>query len=307
MTNAPPRLRLITGKGGVGKTAVAAAVALSEARAGRRTLLCEINGRDRLAGLLGVEPVGYALREVFDNVSLIDINPRDAIHEYALLTLRFEALYKAVFENGLVRRFLRLVPSLSELVMLGKIWFHAQEQAHGRPRYDVIVVDAPATGHALALLGAPRAVQNTVPPGPMRENARLIEAMLTDPQHTALNVVTTPEDMPVTEAQELLQGAAALGVRAGTVFINSRLGPLPAEGLAALRPLADDPELAGVHRALVMREAKRLAGEEHLQRLPGPLLAAAQSLPRLATGPFDRSAVESLATLLRPWQAQGVA
>ena len=85
-----------------------------------------------MAALLQVEPVGYTLREVFEDLTVVDINPKEAIREYALLTLRFDAIYKAVFDNRLVRNFINLVPSLGELVMLGKVWFHAQEQVRGR-------------------------------------------------------------------------------------------------------------------------------------------------------------------------------
>ena len=294
------RLRLITGKGGVGKTVVATAIAMREAQAGARTLLCEINGRDRVATLLGVEPIGYGLRQIYDNLWVVDINPHDALHEYALLIMRFEALYKAVFENALVRRFLRLVPSLNELVMMGKVWFHAQERVNGRPRFDVIIIDAPATGHALALLRAPRAVQKTVPPGPMRDNARLIEELLTRRQ-TTLHVVTTPEDMPVTEACEILQAIEELGMHPGTVFINQCVEPLAHEPLSALQPLADDPLTAPALQALRVRQSKQEAGEAHLQRLPEALLQHAVRLPRLVGEGFDNEALSFLAQQLSAW------
>lgn len=114
---AGPVIRFVSGKGGVGKTLAATAVALAEVRAGARVLVVEINGRDSVPALLGVEPSGYKTREIF-NFWHVDANPWDAIREYALLTLRVEALYKAVFENRLVRHFIRLVPSLPKLVML---------------------------------------------------------------------------------------------------------------------------------------------------------------------------------------------
>src|SRR5262249_2508306 len=116
-----PRLRIVTGKGGVGKTTVAAALALAEARRGRRVLLAEVNGRDRASLLLGVEPTGSKITSVLPNIALVDMNPQDNLREYVLLTFKFETVYKAVFENRVVKHFLRLVPSLAELMMLGKI------------------------------------------------------------------------------------------------------------------------------------------------------------------------------------------
>ena len=120
----PPQLHLFSGKGGVGKTACATAWAMAASRAGQRVLLAELHGHDQAARLLAVEPTGYRITEVFDGLSLVDINPQDALHEYALILFKFEQLYPLIFENRVVRNFLRLVPSLGELVMLGKLWYH---------------------------------------------------------------------------------------------------------------------------------------------------------------------------------------
>ena len=116
-----PRLRIVTGKGGVGKTTVATAIAVAEARRGRRTLIAETHGRDRVSAILGVPPVGSEIKAVDERLYVVDMNPRAAIHEYARILFRFEAIVNAVFENRVVRRFLALIPSLGELVMLGKV------------------------------------------------------------------------------------------------------------------------------------------------------------------------------------------
>lgn len=300
MPGKKPRLRFVTGKGGVGKTVTATAIAVAEARAGRTTLLAELNGRDRVASLLEAKPVGAELREVVERVHVVDMNPRAAMREYVLLTLRFEAVYKAVFENRMVRRFLRLIPSLGELVMLGKIWFHEQEQVAAKPRFDVIVVDAPSTGHALTLLRAPSVVLRMVPPGPLRDNTALIQRLLTDHDKTVLHVVTTPEEMPVNEAVELEQAAAdILDVRLGSTVINQRLTPLPPGSLDALGT-HPEPIVEPILEALRIREQKRTLGEEHLSRLPAHMLAHAVSLPRLVVPKFGRAAVERLADLVGP-------
>ena len=119
------------------------------------------------------------------------------------MVVKVRAIYQAVFENRVVRFFLRAVPSLSETLMLGKILHEARSESHGRPRWDLVVVDAPATGHAVQLLGVPRALLDTVPGGPLRRDAEWMQALLSDPVRTAVALVSLPEEMPVTETAEL--------------------------------------------------------------------------------------------------------
>ena len=296
-----PRLRIVTGKGGVGKTAVATAFALAETERGRTVLVAEVNGGDKVTSLLGVPPAGPHMREVLPRLWTVDMRADEAIHEYVLLTLRFETVYRAVFENRLVRGFVHLVPSLTELVMLGKLWYHESERVQGRPRFDAIILDAPATGHAISLLGTPRAVEETVPPGPLRDIARNLEALITSPERTRLHVVTTPEEMPVNEALEIERAASGpLGVALGATVVNQRLMPLPDSALPALAPLAADPELAASVQALERREAKRAAGEAELARLGARLLASVVSLPRLVRPRFGVAELRELAHLLEP-------
>lgn len=302
-SQSPTRVRIVSGKGGVGKSAVACAWALAEAQRGQRVLLAEISGQGSLPQLLQVDPVGYALREVLGGLYLIDLNPAAALHEYALMLLRFEALYRLVFDNRLVRHFLRVVPSLSELVMLGKLWFHTQEHTRGERPFDVLIIDAPATGHALALLRAPLTIMRAVPPGPLRDSTRLIWEMLTA-ANTQLHLVTTGEEMPVTEALSMHHAATELGIRCGPMLLNQQVTPLPAAAAAALA--AAPPELAPTARAtLARRQARQAQGEAELARLPAALRDAAISLPYVPDSPFRRAAIAQLADCLRPHLDRG--
>lgn len=238
------RLLVVTGKGGVGKSSVAAALALHSARSGKRTLVCEINA-ERLGTLFG-KPVGPELREVEDNLWAVNVRFEEALREYALMVLKFKSVYRAVFENRLVRYFLRFIPSVAELVMLGKVLYHVKEtQAGGGPRYEVVIMDAPATGHAISFLSVPQVLLDTVAVGPLWTEAKWMRDLLVDPKTTTAVLVSLPEEMPVNETLEL-EDALRRRVKVATslVVLNGYTSPrfderdLQALGGSALHPVA---------------------------------------------------------------------
>lgn len=198
------RFVINTGKGGVGKSTISAAMALAAAKRGMRVLVCELNTKERISRLFGRPEVGPVITEIYDNLWAVNITPDAAMKEYVLLKLRFELVYKAVFENRLVKAFLRVMPGLSDLVLIGKAWYHEQQRdRHGDPAYDLIVVDAPATGHGLFLLRLPQIIIEVVRTGPMYRECKAILDLLQDPKRTALNLITLTEEMPVNETIEL--------------------------------------------------------------------------------------------------------
>ncbi len=298
MSDSKPHIRIITGKGGVGKTVVATALALSEARRGKRVLLAEVNAHDRVAALLGAHPVGSTMREVLENLHVVDMNATDGIREYALLTIRFEAIYKAVFENRIARHFIRFIPSLGEMVMLGKLWYHDNETIDSKRRFDSIIVDAPATGHAISMLRTPAAIEKVVPKGPMRDHARAIREMLVDSSRTCMHVVTLPEEMPVNEARELEAASTnKLGIALGTTFINQSINPLPTDGVSSFAQ-SGTASLEKAAETLSVREGKRRAGEEHLSRLPAHMMDHSIRLPRIVGRGLGKSQVCALADII---------
>lgn len=198
------RFVINTGKGGVGKSTISAAMALAAARKGKRVLAIELNTKERISRLFGAPEVGSEIRPIHDNVWAVNITPQAAMREYVLMKLRFETVYKAVFENRFVQQFLSVIPGLNDLVLIGKAWFHEQERdKDGRPKYDLIVVDAPATGHGLFLLRIPQVIVDAVPSGPMAAECRKILDLLQDRERTVLNLITLTEEMPVNETIEL--------------------------------------------------------------------------------------------------------
>ncbi len=218
------QLHFVTGKGGVGKSFVACALARRFVDEGHRVLLAQVNARDSHAALLGTGPVGDDLREVEDRLTVVNLRPAQAMREYALMTLKVEALYKAVFENRVTKTFLRFVPSLDELVMMGKLWFHAEETDWGDRRFDRVVVDCPSTGHALKLFAVARVITETLHVGPMVEKTRQMAATFADRSRTAVHLVTLPEELPVNETLELLHRLRReQSVPVGHVIINQLL------------------------------------------------------------------------------------
>jgi anion-transporting ArsA/GET3 family ATPase len=290
------RLIIVTGKGGVGKSTISAALSLLKARSGLRTLLCEINTQDRIGPLLGARSVGPAISPIDENLWGLNIQPEQAMREYALMLLKLESIYNAVFENRFVRYFLRFIPSLQELVMLGKIIHHLDEKLpDGAFKYQVVVVDGPATGHAISFLNLPRVLLHTIPPGPMARAAKHMRETLENEEVTAVALVSLPEEMPVNETIELsktLRERAQIGPQ--MVILNGFVHPRFTESdLEALRAMPSLRSLALDHQELAKASAdfcQRLETELHLPLVP---------LPRLFQPDFGRPAIEALSRYLQ--------
>ncbi len=292
------RLVVVTGKGGVGKSTVSAALALVAARAGKRVLVCEVNAQERVAPLLGAPPAGAAIREATPGVFTVNVTPHEAMREYGVMVLKFRTIYEAVFENRLVRYFLRVVPSLAELVMLGKILYEAKAEEAGRPRWDLVIVDAPATGHAVQLLRVPSALVDTVPGGPLRHDADWMEAMLVDPARTAVAIVTLPEEMPVNEAVELdAQLRGVLGMHRAALFVNAMPETrFTAEEASRLAGLVEAPPPIGpAARAARLQALRAEQAARYLARAKAALDLPATVIPLLPAADWGRAAVERVA------------
>jgi hypothetical protein len=296
------RLLVVTGKGGVGKSTVSAALALLASRRGKRVLVAEVNAQERVAPLLGAPPSGPTVREALPGLFTVDVSPQHALEEYALMVVKVRAIYEAVFENRLVRFFLRVIPSLPETLMLGKILHEARAtDARGRPRWDVVIVDAPATGHAVQLLGVPSALLDTVPAGPLRRDAQWMRDLLADPERTALSIVALPEEMPVVESIELdARVRDELRIPRGVLFLNAmpdaRFDAAEAGRLLALegRP----PPLGPAARAAVLQARRAEEAERHAARLRAAVDLPAIELPLLAEERWGRAAIERIAGCL---------
>jgi anion-transporting ArsA/GET3 family ATPase len=199
------KIIFVTGKGGVGKSAVAAALALKNSQAGLKTLLVELGYQSFYQDFFNLTKVTYKPQNLRENLDLALWSGPECLKEYARYLLKVESLYKLFFENVATRSLINVAPALSELAILGKVTSHPRKV--GPPlNYDCIVVDAFATGHFLALLKAPEGMAEAIRFGPMGEQSRSIQRILKDPEHSSYYVVSFPEEMPVIEGMELWQG-----------------------------------------------------------------------------------------------------
>jgi anion-transporting ArsA/GET3 family ATPase len=300
------RFLIVTGKGGVGKTTVCAAEALALAARGKRVLVAMCNAKERLSAMLGSDLVGNQVISVGPNVWAVNMDPETALEEYGLMMLKSRALYKLLFDNKYVRTFFRAVPGMAEWAMLGKAWWHTTETLpDGRPRFDVVILDAPATGHGLDMLRVPKVIVDVVPSGLLRRDAERAWAMFQDPALCAVVLVTLPEEMPTTETIELAHALRTeLKLPIGKVVVNAVLPPLfsreeraqleGAKGAAGPGGDASSPGEAAVASGRDRATRERVQAES-LARLSKELPVSPSFLPLLFEDAANLAAIRELA------------
>jgi anion-transporting ArsA/GET3 family ATPase len=292
------QLLCVVGKGGVGKTTVSAAIALAAARRGKNVLVAMCNTRERLSQLLETAPIGATNQPILPRIDAVNMVPQIALQEYGHMVLRVKRLYSALFENRLVAAFLRGVPGLEAWAMLGKAVFHATQRSEGK-KYDLVVLDAPATGHALDMLRVPLVLSEVAPPGLLRREAENALALLRDARRSGAVLVTLPEDMPVTETFELAGALRReLAIPVSRLVVNSLLPRMFDDEEAKLvldlaETIVPGSELHSLALAARSRVSRERVQRESVRRL-ATLDAPRTDLPHLFTPEFRRAQVESL-------------
>ncbi len=270
---ADKRLVFVTGKGGVGKSTVAIAVAIAAARRGLRTIVAELSGQARAAQTFGIAPpAGEEVTLDGDGLHAISVDMERAMEEY--LHERAGRLGDLLAASRAFHTFAHATPGMRELLSVGKVWELSDERRRvprARP-YDLVVVDAPATGHALGALRTPATFAEIARVGPIAHQGRTIDATLRDPAQTAVVAVTLPEEMPVTETIALqARLREALGLAPAAVVVNAclpeRLGPRQARAVAAAAERASAPAARAALRAALSQHARASAQREQVARL----------------------------------------
>jgi len=259
------RLLFVTGKGGVGKTTVAAALGLHAAAHGRRALIIGTANDGSLAQIFGHRKLGATPERLQPNLDAVRVDARQLVEEYFARVLRFQWLSDILLSSSTFNALTAAAPGITEFLLLEKILGWVDPGLGGRRRgYDVVIVDGPATGHALKLLSTPRRLATMVPGGPLGKTARRLLALLADHQRTQVILVSLPEEMAVRETIETQQALANdLVVRVARPVIN-RVFPRHFTATEAEQIIQDghdtpaEPILAAARFAIAgRREAER--------------------------------------------------
>lgn len=292
---------IVTGKGGVGKTTVCAAMAVHLASKGKRVLIAMCNAKERLSAMLGSDLIGTDVKNVSQNVWAVNMTPDSALEEYGMLALKSKTLFSLLFDNKYVRVFFRAVPGIQEWAMLGKAWWHTTEvDERGKQAFDVVLLDAPATGHGLDMLRVPKIILDVVPTGLLQRDAERAWKLFQDPATCAVVLVTLPEEMPTSETIELSRVLRdELKLPIGKVVVNCVLPPLfsrpERSALEAIGPVngrgASDAAIAA-GRGRAMRERVQA---ESLHRLSEELPVSPSFLPQLFEDAASPTALRELA------------
>jgi anion-transporting ArsA/GET3 family ATPase len=228
------RIVFVTGKGGVGKSVTAAALAYQLSEEGRNVLLVELGFDSFYKSFFNLEKVDISPTSLKPNLSVARWDTETCLQEYVMHYLPSAALYKLFFKNNLMRALINVAPPLKELTLLGKITSGVRKVGP-ELNYDVVVIDSFATGQMLALLRAPRGIGDVIKMGPMGEQSREIYRVVTDPKLTQFCVVTLADELPVAETEELFETLKSeMGITARILCNRLLRSPIAKEGLERL-------------------------------------------------------------------------
>ncbi|MGY1748376.1 ArsA-related P-loop ATPase [Modestobacter sp. SYSU DS0511] len=321
------RCHVVTGKGGTGKTTVAAALALALAADGHSVLLVETEGRQGIAQLFDTPPLPYEERRVAvarggGEVKALAIDVEAAFLEYLDMFYNLKRAGYALRRMGAIDFATAIAPGLRDVLLTGKIKEAVTRREHGRPVYDAVVVDAPPTGRITRFLNVTNEVAGLARSGPIKTQSDGVMAVFRSPQ-TAVHLVTLLEDMPVQETADAIGELREAGLPVGSVIVNMASEPLlPPEALARaadgglsaadLAPALAAADLPGGERlaeglvAEAVEHARRWTAQDALRDDVAALGRPTVELP-LSVGPIDLGCLFELAERLEGHLTAGAA
>jgi anion-transporting ArsA/GET3 family ATPase len=296
------RLVVVTGKGGVGRTTVAAALGLAAARAGKRVMVAEVAEQERMSRAFRREGVGYSETELADNFWAMSVDPQHALDEYLGQQVG-GPLAGVLFHNRIFEYFVAAAPGVRELTTIGKVWELAQLERRNRKAapYDLVILDAAASGHGLAMLRAPKTFGDIARVGPVSRRAAMIHEFLRDPERTGVVSVAIPQEMPVNETIEFREKLREqMGMETDVVVANQvlpeRFNGEDCERIEAVNGNHGTPEVAAALRAALSEHRRAKGQRQQLRRLKkevGDVLTLPYLFePELGLDDFERLASE---------------
>jgi anion-transporting ArsA/GET3 family ATPase len=295
------RLLFVTGKGGVGKSTISIALGLAAAARGKRTIVCEVAGQETASRVFRRAEIGFHEVEVADNLWAISIDPDDSLREYLLLQLKVRAMRDMLVRSKLFNYLAAATPGLKELVTIGKIWELAQPDRKVKKAadYDLVIVDAPATGHGIGFLQTPRTFASIARVGPVHSQAEELDRFITDHDTTGVAIVSLPEEMPVNETSSLESSLTdEVGMAVDRIYMNAlypeRFSNDDASELERALEEAENGARAAVRAGL--SEHRRARNQRaQLQRLKRSVSTPVKTLPFVFKPSLDVPALERLA------------
>ena len=298
------RLVFVTGKGGVGKSTISVALGIAAAARGRRTIVCEVSSQETASRLFKRGEVGFHEVQLAENLWTISIDPDDSLREYLLLQLKVRAMRDMLMRSRIFNYLAAATPGLKELVTIGKIWELAQPNRRVKKarEYDLVIVDAPATGQGVGFLQTPRTFANIARVGPVHSQAQELDRFITDHRTTGVAIVALPEEMPVNESASLEdQLSREVGIAVDRVYMNAlypeRFSRDDAGALERALDAAEGPAHAAIRAAL--SEHRRCRSQRaQLQRLKRRVSSPVRTLPFIFKPTLDIPSLERLAGAL---------
>ena len=303
------RVAVVSGKGGVGKTTVAAALAIAAARAGKHVLLAEMEDREAFAPIFGLEKLAYTEQAIAPNITGLTVEADEALVDYLRMFYGIPTISRALMRTKAVEFATQTAPGLKDILLIGKVKEAESRRFEGKHVYDFVVVDAPPTGRLPRFLDAPRAVTELVHGGQIRSQAQGVLDMVTDPKRLQVVLVTQPEEMPVRETAETIETLSKMGISLGPVVMNGvwpQIGNLGKDPNVTLREAAVkaqidlSDEAIGELASVASTHARRARNQRKaMKTLTDDVKLPQIELPYLFTERMGRPEVEQLAGILK--------